>query len=70
MKNKSIKKVKNSKFGKPNKFDINGSYTGTSSLIADLKPIQDADDLYSNRCLILDKNPIYDIIQIGEIYGQ
>ena len=45
MKNKSIKKVKNSKFGKPNKFDINGSYTGTSSLIADLKPIQDADDL-------------------------
>lgn len=42
---KKSKKVKNKQFGKPNKFDINGSYTGTSALISDLKPIQDADDL-------------------------
>jgi len=39
------KKRKTKIFGNPNKFDINGSYTGTSGLIADLKPIQDADDL-------------------------
>ena len=45
MKNKKQKNIKQSKFGKPNKFDTTGSYTGTSSLIADLKPIQDADDL-------------------------
>ena len=45
MKSKKTKKIKQKQFGKPNKFDINGSYTGTSSLIADLNPIQDADDL-------------------------
>jgi hypothetical protein len=39
------KSKKNKYFGKPDKFDTNGSYTGTSSLIADLKPVQDADDL-------------------------
>ena len=44
MKNSKYKKLKNNKFGKPNKFDVNGSYTGTS-LLADLKPVQDADDL-------------------------
>ena len=42
---KKSKKIKTKQFGKPNKFDINGSYTGTSSLISDLKPVQDADDL-------------------------
>ena len=42
---KKSKNLKNKQFGKPNKFDINGSYTGTSALISDLKPIQDADDL-------------------------
>lgn len=41
----SKSKTKNTKLGKPNNFDINGSYTGTSSLLPDLKPIQDADDL-------------------------
>ena len=45
MKKLKSNKLKPNNFGKPNKFDINGSYTGTSSLIADLKPIQDADDL-------------------------
>lgn len=44
VKSKYIKKIKNSKFGKPSQFDVNGSYTGTP-LSADLKPIQDADDL-------------------------
>jgi len=39
------RKTKNKILGNPDKFDINGSYTGTSGLIADLKPIQDADDL-------------------------
>jgi len=42
---KKSKKITNKQFGKPNRFDVNGSYTGTSSLIADLKPVQDADDL-------------------------
>ena len=32
-------------FGKADKFDINGSYTGTSALLSDLRPVQDADDL-------------------------
>ena len=41
---KKSTKVKNKNFGKPNKFDVNGSYTGTS-LLPDLKPVQDADDL-------------------------
>lgn len=45
MKNKKLKNIKTKQFGKPNQFDVNGSYTGTSSLIADLKPVQDADDL-------------------------
>ena len=45
MKNTKSKKIKQKYFGKPNRFDVNGSYTGTSGLIADLKPIQDADDL-------------------------
>ena len=45
MKSTKTKKIKQKQFGKPNQFDINGSYTGTSGLIADLKPIQDADDL-------------------------
>ncbi len=44
MKNTRTKKIKQKQFGKPDKFDVNGSYTGTS-LLADLKPIQDADDL-------------------------
>ena len=44
MKKKNLK-YKTTKLGKPNKFDANGSYTGTSSLIADLKPVQDVDDL-------------------------
>ena len=41
---KKSSKIKQKQFGKPNQFDVNGSYTGTS-LIADLKPVQDADDL-------------------------
>ena len=41
---KKSKKIKQKQFGKPNKFDVNGSYTGTS-LLPDLKPVQDADDL-------------------------
>ena len=41
---KNNKKLKIRQFGKSNKFDINGSYTGTSSL-DDLKHVQDADDL-------------------------
>ena len=45
MKKIKSKKIKQKQFGKPNQFDVNGSYTGTSGLIADLKPIQDADDL-------------------------
>lgn len=45
MKNKKLRKIKSSKFGKPNQFDTNGSYTGVSSLLSDLKPVQDADDL-------------------------
>ena len=45
MKNNKVKKVKTKQFGKSNKFDVNGSYTGTSSLNDDLKPVQDADDL-------------------------
>lgn len=45
MKNAKSKKIKNKYFGKPDQFDVNGSYTGSSGLIADLKPVQDADDL-------------------------
>lgn len=45
MKKKSLNKPGTKKFGKHNQFDINGSYTGTSSLSGDLKPVQDADDL-------------------------
>ena len=45
MKKKSLNKPGTKNFGKPNQFDINGSYTGTSSLSGDLKPVQDADDL-------------------------
>ena len=41
---KKSKKVKQKQFGKPNKFDANGSYTGTS-LLSDLQPVQDVDDL-------------------------
>lgn len=41
----SKSKTKHTKLGKPDKFDVNGSYTGTSSLLPDLKPVQDADDL-------------------------
>jgi len=44
MKNTKSKKIKQKQFGKPNKFDVNGSYTGTS-LLSDLQPVQDADDL-------------------------
>ena len=44
MKKKNLRKIPKSQFGKPDKFDANGSYTGTS-LLADLEPIQDADDL-------------------------
>lgn len=44
MKNIKNKKLKKKIFGKPNNFDVNGSYTGTS-ILPDLKPIQDADDL-------------------------
>jgi len=44
MKKKNLRKISKTQFGKPDKFDANGSYTGTS-LLADLKPIQDADDL-------------------------
>ena len=44
MKNLKSKKIKNKQFGKPDQFDVNGSYTGTG-LLADLKPVQDADDL-------------------------
>ena len=44
MKSKKTKKVNPKQFGRPNKFDINGSYTGTGSL-DDLEPVQDADDL-------------------------
>ena len=40
---KKSKKFKPKHFGKPNKFDVNGSYTGTGS-INDI-PVQDADDL-------------------------
>ena len=32
-------------FGITNKYDINGSYTGTSGLNSDLTPVQDVDDL-------------------------
>ncbi|MFQ6724162.1 MAG: hypothetical protein ACLRFE_02380 [Clostridia bacterium] len=42
---KKVKKIKTKSFGNPSKFDINGSYTGTSSLVSDLNPVQDADDL-------------------------
>lgn len=45
MKKSKLRKLKNKPFGLSNKFDVNGSYTGTSSLISDLKPVQDADDL-------------------------
>ena len=38
-----LKKFKTKHFGKPNKFDVNGSYTGTSSI--NNVPVQDADDL-------------------------
>jgi len=44
MKNIKLKKNKQKHFGKANKFDVNGSYTGTS-LLPDLNPVQDADDL-------------------------
>jgi len=46
MKTKNLRKPpkKSKTFGKPNNFDVNGSYTGTS-LLSDLKPVQDADDL-------------------------
>lgn len=44
MKNPKLNKKLKTKLGKPNKFDVNGSYTGTS-LLADLEPVQDADDL-------------------------
>ena len=42
---KKLKKFKTKQFGTPDKFDVNGSYTGTSSLDNDIKPVQDADDL-------------------------
>lgn len=45
MKNTKLKNIKHKQFGKPDKFDVNGSYTGTPSLDNDIKPIQDADDL-------------------------
>ena len=38
-----LKKFKTKHFGKRNKFDVNGSYTGTG-LINDI-PVQDVDDL-------------------------
>ena len=44
MKNKNLR-IKPKNLSKPNKFDPNGSYTGTSSLLGDLTPVQDADDL-------------------------
>jgi hypothetical protein len=45
MDKKFLRKKTTTKLGKPNKFDVNGSYTGTSNLLSDLKPVQDADDL-------------------------
>lgn len=45
MKNTKLKNIKQKQFGKPNKFDVNGSYTGTASLSNDTNPVQDADDL-------------------------
>ena len=45
MKKSKLKKLKNKPFGSADKFDINGSYTGTSGLLSDLNPVQDADDL-------------------------
>lgn len=44
MKKKKLRKKPRTKLGKLNQFDVNGSYTGTS-LLSDLKPVQDADDL-------------------------
>ena len=46
MKKSKLKQLKNksSYLGRPTKFDVNGSYTGTPNQIEDL-PIQDADDL-------------------------
>ena len=45
MKKQKSQQLKSKQFGKPDKFDINGSYTGTSGILSDLKPVQDADDL-------------------------
>lgn len=46
MKNLKSRKVKSKQFGTPNKFDVNGSYTGTPNFNnINEKPIQDADDL-------------------------
>ena len=45
MKKKKTNKITTKQFGNPDKFDINGSYTGTPFLIDDQNPVQDADDL-------------------------
>ena len=46
MKIKKLNKIKITNFGKPNQFDVNGSYTGTPNLNNEIEPpVQDADDL-------------------------